>query len=182
MRNMAILGSDFGHISFTINLSGQSLDPATLIPLFRNGIEKYKLEPARFLFEITETCAINDTESACTLISELSELGCRFALDDFGSGYCSFSHLKRLPVDYIKIDGQFVKDVLNDPMDIAIIRSITNIAHSLGKETIAEFVESAETLRLLKDCGVDYVQGFYISQPKPVLSQQLPNKLLETAG
>ena len=134
------------------------------------GINKYKLDPSRFLFEITETCAVNDTYAACGLIEELSKLGCRFALDDFGSGYCSFSHLKRLPVDYIKIDGLFVQDILNDPMDMAIIRSITNIAHTLGKETIAEFVESPEVLKLLKECGVDYVQGYYIAKPSPQLA------------
>ena len=136
---------------------------------YQKGIEKYRIDPKRFLFEITETCAINDIRSACSLIDRLSALGCRFALDDFGTGYCSFSHLKRLPVDYIKIDGMFIKDILNDPMDMAIVRSITNIAHTLGKQTIAEFVESPEVLSLLKECGVDYVQGFYVARPNAKL-------------
>jgi len=165
MKHMAELGPENEHINFTINLSGQSLDPKIVVPLFQHGIEKYKINPQRFLFEITESCAINDFHSACSLIESLSELGCRFALDDFGTGYCSFSHLKRLPVDLIKIDGMFVKDILTDPMDMAIIRSITNIAHTLGKQTIAEFVESADVLQLLKECGVDYVQGFYVARP-----------------
>lgn len=165
MQRMADLGPENEHISFTVNLSGQSLDPDMLVPLFQQGIDKYRLDPRRFLFEITESCAINDVRAACSLINRLSELGCRFALDDFGTGYCSFSHLKRLPVDYIKIDGMFVKDIINDPMDMAIVRSITNIAHSLGKETIAEFVESAEVLSLLKQSGVDYIQGFYVARP-----------------
>lgn len=164
---MSELGPEDQHLSFTINLSGQSLDPSLLVPVFLEGINKYGLDPSRFLFEITETCAVNDTYAACSLIDELSKLGCRFALDDFGSGYCSFSHLKHLPVDYIKIDGMFVQDMINDPMDVAIVRSITNIAHSLGKETIAEFVESPEVLQLLKECGVDYVQGYYIARPSP---------------
>jgi diguanylate cyclase (GGDEF)-like protein/PAS domain S-box-containing protein len=171
MKMMHELGPEYKHKHFTINLSGQSLDPSLLVPIFMEGINKYKLDPSRFLFEITETCAVNDTYAACGLIEELSKLGCRFALDDFGSGYCSFSHLKRLPVDYIKIDGLFVQDILNDPMDMAIIRSITNIAHTLGKETIAEFVESPEVLRLLKECGVDYVQGYYIAKPSPQLAK-----------
>lgn len=169
MKTMYELGPENNNISFTINLSGQSLDPSLLVPLFLEGINKYQLDPSRFLFEITETCAVNDTYAACGLIDELSKLGCRFALDDFGSGYCSFSHLKSLPVDYIKIDGLFVQDMLNDPMDAAIVRSITNIAHTLGKETIAEFVESAEIIRLLKECGVDYIQGYYVAKPSPSL-------------
>ncbi|MEJ2398592.1 MAG: EAL domain-containing protein [Gammaproteobacteria bacterium] len=169
MQRMAELGPENKNISFTVNLSGQSLDPDMLVPLFQQGIKKYQLEPSRFLFEITESCAINDIRAACSLIESLSKLGCRFALDDFGTGYCSFSHLKRLPVDYIKIDGMFVKDITTDPMDMAIVRSITNIAHSLGKETIAEFVESAEVLTLLKESGVDYIQGFYVARPQASL-------------
>ena len=169
MKMMHELGPDNNHLNFTVNLSGQSLDPSLLVPIFRDGLNRYQLDPSRFMFEITETCAVNDTYAACGLIDELSKLGCRFALDDFGSGYCSFSHLKRLPVDYIKIDGLFVQDMLHDPMDAAIIRSITNIAHTLGKETIAEFVESPEVLRLLKECGVDYVQGYYVAKPSPEL-------------
>ncbi len=169
MKRMAQLDKENQEVTFTINLSGQSLDPAMLVPLISEGIEKYKLNPSRFLFEITESCAVHDIYSACGLIDQLSRIGCRFALDDFGSGYCSFSHLKRLPVDYIKIDGMFVKDILTDPMDMAIIRSITNIAHTLGKQTVAEFVESADVIRLLKECGVDYIQGFYVAKPNPHL-------------
>ena len=175
MKRMADLGPENEHITFTINLSGQSLDPEIMVPLFSEGIKKYNLDASRFLFEITETCAINDLYSATRLINELSALGCRFALDDFGSGYCSFSHLKRLPVDYIKIDGMFVKDIANDPMDRAIIRSITNIAHTLGKQTVAEFVESAEIIRLLKECGVDHIQGFYVAKPSPKLIKASSN-------
>ncbi len=175
MKHMADLGPENENINFTINLSGQSLDPEIVVPLFQQGIEKYKIDPRRFLFEITESCAINDIHSACSLIERLSKLGCRFALDDFGTGYCSFSHLKRLPVDYIKIDGMFVKDILTDPMDVAIIRSITNIAHTLGKETVAEFVESPDVLKLLKECGVDYVQGFYIARPNAKLISNVVN-------
>ncbi len=176
MKQMAELGPAYEDITFSINLSGQSLAPEHLSKVFRDGIAKYQLNPKRFLFEITETCAISDPYSACLLIDELKTLGCRFALDDFGSGYSSFAHLKRLPVEYIKIDGMFVKDIVNDPMDMAIVRSITNIAHSLGKKTVAEFVESADILRLLKECGVDYVQGHYISHPL----EKLPVMLAKT--
>ncbi len=182
MKRMAALDPVYDNITFTINLSGQSLDPDIIVPLFTDGIKKYKLDPTRFLFEITETTAINDTYAANKLISELKKLGCRFALDDFGSGYCSFSHLKHLPVDYIKIDGMFVKDILNDSMDMAIVRSITNIAHTLGKKTVAEFVESADAIRLLKDCGVDYIQGFYIAKPAQVIHKNNLRKVKKLLG
>lgn len=172
IKMISELGPEDEHLCFTINLSGQSMDPSLIVPIVREGLTRHKIDPARLLFEITETCAVNDIYAACGLIEELSKLGCRFALDDFGSGYCSFSHLKRLPVDYIKIDGMFVQDMLNDPMDIAIVRSITNISHTLGKETIAEFVESPDVLKLLKECGVDYVQGYYIAKPSPNLIRQ----------
>jgi len=182
IKKMAELGPENAHINFTINLSGQSLDPNLLVPIFKEAVSKYQIDPRRFLFEITESCAINDTVAACGVIEQLGELGCRFALDDFGSGYCSFSHLKRLPVDYIKIDGMFVKDILTDPMDMAIVRSITNIAHTLGKQTVAEFVESAEVIQLLKECGVDYIQGFYVDRPKPVLIGEITKLLDNESG
>ncbi len=151
--------------TLTVNLSAQSLDSDRLIRLVRDGLERHALEPSTLVFEITESSAIFNIDSARRLIRELSELGCRFALDDFGSGYCSFSHLKNLPVEILKIDGMFLANLTADPMDLAIIRSINDIAHSLGKKTVAEGVETAEALRLLRDTGVDYVQGYYISHP-----------------
>lgn len=153
----------------SINLSGQSLDSPGLVDNIKLLIDKHLVDPRAILFEITESSAINKIESAKKLITELRTIGCRFMLDDFGSGYCSFSHLKNLPVDYIKIDGLFVQNFTNDPMDRAIVTSINNISHSLGKKTIAEFVENAETLKMLKECGVDYIQGFYISRPLATL-------------
>ncbi len=152
-------------VCFSINLSGQSMDNDNLLQGIKDGINKWELDPACILFEITETCAINKMEEAHIFIEELHALGCSFALDDFGSGYSSFNHLKNLHVDFIKIDGQFIKDIVHDSMDLAIVTSINNIAHSLGKKTIAEFVEDADTLRLLKQAGIDYVQGYYISMP-----------------
>ena len=151
--------------TLTVNLSGQSLDSKNIIELVRRRVAENQLDPSRIVFEITETCAIYNIDSAQHLIKELSALGCRFALDDFGSGYCSFSHLKHLPVEFIKIDGLFIKDVSNDKTDLAIVRSINNIAHSLGMKTVAEWVEDRESLQLLKESGVDYVQGYYLSRP-----------------
>lgn len=178
MHQMSQLGPEYQHVVFAVNLSGQSMAPGHLATIIREDIAKYQLDPARFIFEITESCAISDSQSATGLIHELTDLGCRFALDDFGSGYSSFSHLKHLPVDYIKIDGMFVRDIVTDPMDLAIVRSITHVAHTLGKKTVAEFVESAETIRLLKECGVDYVQGFYISHPLAKLPEKLTSTIL----
>jgi EAL domain-containing protein (putative c-di-GMP-specific phosphodiesterase class I) len=103
------------------------------------------------------------------LIQELKPFGCRFALDDFGIGFSSFAHLKHLDVDFLKIDGSFVRELLNDPVDLAVISSITNIAHSIGKITIAEQVDRPEILRALHACGVDQAQGFYIARPQPSL-------------
>ncbi|MEJ2621822.1 MAG: EAL domain-containing protein, partial [Candidatus Thiodiazotropha sp.] len=116
----------------------------------------------------TETSAVSNLVSAHDLITRLNRLGCRFALDDFGSGFSSFSHLKHLPVDFIKIDGLFVHGVSSDPSDRAIVNSINDIAHSLGKKTIAEYVENAEILHFLYESGVDYVQGHYISSSQDI--------------
>ncbi|MES9993161.1 MAG: EAL domain-containing protein [Candidatus Thiodiazotropha sp.] len=149
----------------TINLSGQSIANKGLIEDIEGLIVNLDIDPSKVIFEITETSAVSNLVSANELISRLSALGCRFALDDFGSGFSSFSHLKNLPVDFIKIDGLFVRGVAADQSDRAIVHSINDIAHSLGKKTIAEYVENAEILQFLHESGVDYVQGYYLSPP-----------------
>lgn len=156
-------------VKLSLNLSGQSIDDLEMLELLQEGIDHHSLLPSDILLEITESCAINKLEEAHHFINAMKELGCFFALDDFGSGYSSFSHLKNLAVDIVKIDGQFVRNIATDPMDLAIVNSVANIARSQGKKTIAEFVENAESLRLLKEAGVDYVQGFYISPPLEAL-------------
>lgn len=152
-------------ICLSINLSGQSLEDESLAAYIHNLVQNYGVYPQSLLFEITETSAIANMEVANRFISSLQELGYKFALDDFGSGFCSFSHLKFLPVDDIKIDGIFIQGMLHDSVDRAIIESIVQIAHTVGKKTVAEFVENAEVLKLLKNAGVDYVQGYYIGRP-----------------
>ncbi len=151
-----------------INLSGQSLgDPSFLrfvIDQFGDG----GLPAERFCFEITETAAISNLTHASQFIDALGKLGCRFSLDDFGSGLSSFAYLKTLSVDFIKIDGIFVKDIVSDPMDLAMVRSINEIGHVMGKQTVAEFVESVEILEALRDIGVDYAQGYHIAKPVPI--------------
>jgi diguanylate cyclase (GGDEF)-like protein/PAS domain S-box-containing protein len=153
---------------FTVNLSGQTITNQSLIKNIESLIIDLKIDPSKVIFEITETSAVSNLVSANELISQLNALGCRFALDDFGSGFSSFSHLKNLPVDFIKIDGLFVRGVATDASDRAIVQSINDIAHSLGKKTVAEYVENAQILRFLYESGVDYVQGHFLSPPRDI--------------
>ena len=150
----------------SVNLSGHTLADERLVPEVMDLLARHKVDPRSIIFEITETNAIANIEAAQRLIGELREHGCRFALDDFGSGFSSFHHLRHLPVDFVKIDGQFVRGMVQNPDDRAIVMSINDIAHSLGKRTVAEFVENREILELLIECGVDYAQGNYISLPR----------------
>jgi diguanylate cyclase (GGDEF)-like protein/PAS domain S-box-containing protein len=151
--------------TFSINLAGQTLVKQDLVPLVKELIERYEVNPGSLSFEITETTAIANITAAQRVINELTSFGCHFSLDDFGTGFSSFSHLKHLNVDCVKIDGIFVRGMTNDPTDHAMVISMNDIAHFLGQKTVAEYVETADALRLLADCGVDLVQGFYITQP-----------------
>jgi len=153
---------------FTINLSGQSINDARFLEFLVELITAADVPAQMICFEITETAAITNLGKATQFISKLKEFGCSFALDDFGSGLSSFAYLKNLPVDYLKIDGSFVKDILEDPIDEAMVRSINDIGHVMGKKTIAEFVENKETLDMLREIGVDYIQGYGIDMPKPL--------------
>lgn len=152
-------------IVFSINLSGQMLDDPDLYEVIRSGIEVNLLTPGSVVFEITEHTAVRQIDKASQAITRLSELGCLFALDDFGKGFSSFSHLKHLPVHFIKIDGSFVENMLANPVDKAMVESIIQIARVLGKITIAEFVQNPETIAMLKAAGIDFVQGYYIGLP-----------------
>lgn len=160
----------------SINLSGQSLSSEELLQEILRKFSIFNLPPSKFCFEITETSAIANLSSATHFISTLKEQGCRFALDDFGSGLSSFGYLKNLPVDYLKIDGLFVKDILVDPIDLAMVKSINDIGHVMGKKTIAEFVESQAILEKLREVGVDYAQGYGIEKPKLLTKRDMvPN-------
>ena len=123
------------------------------------------MPPGKILFEVTETAAISSISVAIDFIRTLREYGCRFLLDDFGTGYASFSYLKTLPLDYVKIDGMFVKDITHSANDLAVVRSINEIGHFMGKLTVAEYVESDAILEQLREIGVDYAQGFAIERP-----------------
>jgi len=153
--------------SIAINLSGQSLVDENFLELIISQLSKSRVAASKICFEVTETVAISNLTAAIKLISELKTIGCRFALDDFGSGLSSFGYLKNLPVDYLKIDGMFVKDIVNDPIDYAMVRSINDIGQVMGMQTIAEFVENNEIKGMLKAIGVNYVQGYGIGKPQP---------------
>jgi EAL domain-containing protein (putative c-di-GMP-specific phosphodiesterase class I) len=125
------------------------------------------LTEGSLIFEVTETAAVSvaTLEQTTEFMEHLRSKGCKFSLDDFGTGFSSFAYLKYLPVDYVKIDGTFVRDILKDPVDQAMVRSINQISHSLGKKTVAEFVESKEVLEQIRLIGVDYAQGYFLGKP-----------------
>ena len=170
IRTLAKLRHDGNPVRFAINLSGRAFEDHTLLPLIRAAIEDTGIEPSSITFEITETAAIANLSAATRFIEALRDIGCRFALDDFGTGFCSFTYLKHLPVDYLKIDGSFVQGLANAPVDQAMVQSMNQIAHALGKQTIAESVENEETLILLKDMGVDYAQGHFLGRPASLIN------------
>jgi diguanylate cyclase (GGDEF)-like protein len=178
LRALADFRASGRDITFTINLSGQSLEDLSLLTLVREQLARRQVPAACVIFEITEQSAVRYMDKAKLLIQGLVELGCRFALDDFGTGFSSFSYLKDLPVDFIKIDGSFVRDMARNAIDETMVMSIIQIARSLGKRTIAEFVQDERTIALLKESGVDFLQGYYVGAP----SERLPGNLRVVAG
>ena len=151
---------------YNINLSGQTLSNTDILEFIRMQLNEYAIDASRLCFEITETAVIANLSLAIDFIGKMKEMGCMFALDDFGSGLSSFAYLKKLPVDFIKIDGEFVRDIIDDPMDRAIVSAINDIGHEIGLITVAEYVENDEILQLLKELGVDYAQGYGVDKPK----------------
>lgn len=151
-----------------INLSGASLGDDAFLGFVYQCFGRFAVPPRVICFEITETEAIANLSNARHIIGALTALGCRFALDDFGSGMSSFGYLKNLPVDYLKIDGAFIRNLANDPIDHAMVAAINDIGHVMGLETIAEFVETPDILPCLRDIGVDYVQGYGVARPRPL--------------
>lgn len=171
LQEVVATGPASKNIRLSINISGNTVDSDETLDRIRSLIDQYGISPSALTFEVTETCAIANLEQANDFINELRKIGCRFSLDDFGSGFCSFSQLKNLPTDFVKIDGQFVRSMARGATDRAIVTAMNDVAHSLGRYTVAEYVESPEIVRLLKICGVDKVQGNYISAPLT----ELPN-------
>ncbi|MNC47718.1 Cyclic di-GMP phosphodiesterase YfgF [compost metagenome] len=133
-------------------------------------LEQYQIEPYQLTLEVTESHLLQDTAYAGANLQALREMGCRIALDDFGTGYSSYDRLKMLPVDMLKIDGSFVRDMLTNPVDFQVITSICKVARMKRLAIVAEYVESMEQLVALKGVGVDYMQGYFIGEPQPLLA------------
>ncbi len=161
-ENRSLL-DNFG--GFAINVSGHSVNDTTFPDFVLERFADTQAPTGKVCFEITETAAIANLDNAVDFMNRMRIIGCSFSLDDFGTGLSSYSYLRNLPVDFVKIDGVFVKDIVNNPADYAVVRSINEIGHYMGKKTIAEYVEDAQILDNLKEIGVDYAQGYQISRP-----------------
>ncbi len=164
MRENAPLLAETG--GFAINLSGRSLNDDDFKSHILSAIRSSQVPVEHLCFEVTETAGINNLSSAADFILAVKDTGCSFSLDDFGSGMSSYGYLKKLPVDYLKIDGAFVKEMDKNPEDYAVVKSITEIGHFMGKKIIAEYVESEAILALLREIGVDYAQGYAVGKPR----------------
>ena len=160
--------SEDARFTLAINLSGTSLSEDRFLEFVIDELKKHKLPRGAICFEITETAAISNLSRVIHFMQTLKKLGCMFSLDDFGSGLSSFTYLKNLPVDYLKIDGQFIRNVAEDSVDESMVRAISQVGHAMGIETIAERVESKEVLDKLSDLGVEFAQGYYIARPTSV--------------
>jgi EAL domain-containing protein (putative c-di-GMP-specific phosphodiesterase class I) len=152
-------------VHFSINLSDRAIEDDNLIALVQEQLNQTGLEPGFLNFEISETAIITDLTAASAFMSRLKALGCQCTLDDFGSGFSSFGYLKDLPVDRIKIDGSVINNIATNPVDRALVQSMIQIARVMGKVTVAECVENEQTLNVLKELGVDYVQGHHLGRP-----------------
>jgi diguanylate cyclase (GGDEF)-like protein len=168
-------------VTVAVNLSGQTIGSPDMLKFIIDKAEETGASPEHIIFEITETAAISNITSATSFMLTLRGCGFRFSLDDFGSGLSSFTYLKKLPVDFLKIDGAFVRDILSDPVDYAMVRSINELGQLLGKETIAEYVETLELADELQNMGVNYAQGYAYAKPRPLnnyVQNQTPRLVL----
>jgi len=156
--------------AIAMNLSAVSLTDPDMLAHVQRGLERHAADPARLILEVTETASISDMELARAFCLGARELGCAVALDDFGAGFGSFHYLKHLPFDFLKIDGAFIRGLPGSAHDQLVVKALVGLVGAMGKRTIAEFVGDRETLRLLRELGVDYAQGFEIGRPGPALS------------
>lgn len=171
----------FDGLVCSINLSGTSLSDDSFLDFIREQFEAFGVSPGSICFEITETAAVADLATASAFIKELRAVGCSFSLDDFGSGLSSFGYLRNLPVDFLKIDGSFVRDLAVDPVDYAMVESIHSIGHVMGKKTIAEFVENEAIRKGLEDIGVDFAQGYLFGKPRSLAEFENTTSVSNTA-
>ncbi len=165
-----------------INLSGHSMNDSHMLEYIFDLFVKLKVPRDKVLFEVTETIAIANMEDAADFIREMRGIGCRFALDDFGAGLSSYAYLKYLPVDYVKIDGAFIRNIVTDKSDYAMVKSINEMVKFLGMKTIAEYVENDAILQCLKEIGVDYAQGYGVGKPVPLHQILRSDGLSKTAA
>jgi diguanylate cyclase (GGDEF)-like protein/PAS domain S-box-containing protein len=161
-------------LTLEVNLSGKTMGDAEFTSLIKRELKTTGIDPAQLVFEVTETAAVHDMDKARRFAQELIHLGCRFALDDFGAGFGSFYYLKHLPISYLKIDGEFVKDLPRTPADRLVVKAVVDICQGLGIKTVAEFVGDEETVELLTELGVDFAQGYHVGRPHPVAELRAP--------
>ncbi len=166
---LAALPASRSKISLAVNLSSVAFQDESLLPTIKEKLELSWVDANRITFEITETAAVDNFEQTRNMITKIRALGCKFALDDFGAGFCSFNYLKTFPVDYVKIDGQFIRNLINDETDQVLVKSMAEIAAKLGKKTIAEFVETPETISKLREMGINMAQGYVFGKPELTL-------------
>ncbi|TAK60073.1 EAL domain-containing protein [Methylobacter sp.] len=169
---LAALPVELSHIALAINLSSVAFQDESLLPMIKQKLEMTSVRAERITFEITETAAIDNFKQSRSMIYQIRALGCHFALDDFGAGFCSFNYLKKFPVDYVKIDGQFIQNLTNDETDQVLVQSMHQIAKKLGKKTIAEFVDCPKTIKILREIGVNYGQGYIFGKPSEQFLKQ----------
>jgi len=155
-------------VRFEVNVAATAFGDAHLLPMIQRELARTGVDPGALVLEITETAAIAQIDEAQQFMRTLRSIGCGFALDDFGVGFSSFSHLKDLPVDYLKIDGGFIRQLPRSSVDQHVVRAMVGVSRGMGIRTIAEFVADEETLNLLDEYGVDLAQGYYIGRPGPL--------------
>lgn len=166
ISQLSKLHKDGKDVKFAINLSGSMVDAPVLLPFLKRVIKKYDIDPTKLIFEVTETAAVSNLQQAKLMMTAIKALGCQFSLDDFGVGFASFSYMRQLPIDIIKIDGIFIKDLDKNADDQLFVKALIDVAKGLGRKTIAEFVENRDILTLLRQYGVDYAQGYHIGRPE----------------
>ena len=149
-----------------INLSAQAFRNEDVVPFIEEKLSFYSVNPARVIFELTESASLTDLAATREMVQRISDMGCSFAIDDFGTGFSTFSYLKSLPAQTVKIDGSFIKELTHSPVDLALVKAIREVATAVGKKTVAEFVEDQETLNVLRDIKVDYAQGYHLGRPQ----------------
>lgn len=174
IRKLAELESEGNRAGLAINLSGKSVGNAELLALIQRELEATRVNPTRIIFEITETAAFHNFDQVQQFVRDVKKVGCRFALDDFGVGFSSFYYIKQLDIDYLKIDGSFIRNLLDSANDRVFVQAMVEISRVFGMKVIAEWVENAEIMSLLQEMGVDYGQGYYFGKPAPECRMSSP--------